>query len=121
MRFSLVLALSLAILAVVFALQNPGFIDLKFGPFDLHASTALSLILAITFGAIIGSLAMIPGRLKKRKEVKQLKQTIRDMTAAQVAEQESVPEPDPVPVESEMADPVDTTEEKAEEQPIEKT
>lgn len=80
MRFSLTLALLLAIGAVIFALQNPGYSDLKIGPYDLHASTAFILIIAITFGAIIGSLAMLRGRLKKRKEVKHLKQNLRNVT-----------------------------------------
>ncbi len=88
MRFSLTLALLLSIGAVIFALQNPGYTDLKIGPYDLHASTALILIVAITFGAIIGSLAMLPGRLKKRKEVKHLKQNLRN-----VAAHSSVPSP----------------------------
>lgn len=82
MRFSPILALLLAIGTVVFALQNPGTTDLQFGPYHLTASTALILIVAIAMGVIIGSLAMIPGRHRRRKEIKHLKQTIRDMTEA---------------------------------------
>ena len=82
MRFSLIFALLLAIGAIVFALQNPGYMDLQIGPYHLHASTALILIVAVTFGAIIGSLAMLPGRLRKRKEVKHLKQSLRDAREA---------------------------------------
>ena len=86
MRTSLILALLLAIGAVVFSLQNPGYTDLQFGPYHLNASTALILICAITFGAIIGSLAMIPGRMKIRKEVKHLKKSLRDVTKTKVSE-----------------------------------
>ena len=78
MRFSLLFAFLLSIGAVVFALQNPGYTDLKFGPYDVHASTALILMVAIAFGAIIGSLAMLPGRLKKQKEMKHLKKSLQD-------------------------------------------
>lgn len=80
MRLSLILALLLAVGAVVFALQNPGYTDLQLGPLELRASTALILIVAFATGAIIGSLAMLPGRFKRRKEVKQLKQTLHDVT-----------------------------------------
>lgn len=82
MRFSPIFALLLAIGAVVFALQNPGFTDLQFAPYHLKASTALILISAIAIGGIIGSLTMLPGRHRRRKEIKHLKQTIRDMTEA---------------------------------------
>ena len=88
---ALILALVLAIGAVVFALQNPGYTDLQFGLYHLNASTALILICAITFGAIIGSLAMVPGRRKMRKEVKHLKQTLRDVTKAKEPETASSP------------------------------
>ncbi len=80
MRIFLLLALFLAIGAVVFALQNPGYTDLQIGFYELHTSTALVLIVTLTFGAIIGSLSMLPGYMKKRKEVKHIKKTLRDVT-----------------------------------------
>jgi putative membrane protein len=79
MRFSLILALFLAFGTVVFALQNPGYTDLTLGPFNLHSSTALLLIGAVTLGAIISSLVMLPGRLRKRKVLKNLRQSLHDV------------------------------------------
>ncbi len=80
MRLSLILVFLLAIGTVVFALQNPGYTDLQIGPFDLHTSMALLLIAAVSFGAIISSLAMLPGRLRTRKELRHLKKTLSDVT-----------------------------------------
>ena len=76
MRFTLIISLLLSVLAVLFALQNPEQIDVEFGPFDVRGSTALILIITFAIGALVGILAMVPSRLKQRKEVKTLKQRI---------------------------------------------
>lgn len=76
MRFTLIISLLLAVLAVLFALQNPEQIDVEFGPFDVRGSTALVLIITFALGALVGILAMIPSRMKQRKEVKVLKKRI---------------------------------------------
>lgn len=72
MRFALILSLLLAILAVVFALQNPAPIDVEIGPFQLNGSTALILMVTFCIGVIVGILAAVPSLRKRRKRVREL-------------------------------------------------
>ncbi len=72
MRFTLIVSLLLAVLAVLFALQNPDLMRVNFGPFEVEGSTALVLILTFALGALVGILAMVPGKVKSRKQVKSL-------------------------------------------------
>lgn len=72
MRLALILSLVLSILAVVFALQNPASIDVKLGPFDLHGSTALILMVTFGIGVLVGILAAIPSLHKRRKRIREL-------------------------------------------------
>ena len=81
MRLTLVISLLLAVLAVLFALQNPEQMSVEFGPFDVTSSTALILIITFAIGALVGLLAMVPSRLKQRKEVKTLKKRIVEREA----------------------------------------
>ena len=81
MRFTLIISLLLAVLAVLFALQNPEQMDVEFGPFDVTSSTALILIVTFALGALVGLLAMVPSRLKQRKEVKVLRKKIVEREA----------------------------------------
>lgn len=73
MRITLVLSLIIAILAVVFALQNPAPIEVALGPFDVQGSTALILLATFSIGVVVGILATVPSVMKRRKQVKELK------------------------------------------------
>lgn len=75
MRFALILSLILAILAVLFALQNPASMDVELGPFDLRGSTALILMITFCIGVVVGILAAVPSLMKRRKRVRQLEKT----------------------------------------------
>ncbi len=72
MRGTLLLSLILAVLAVIFALQNPEemVVDLWF--IRVRSSIALTLIVTFGFGILVGILGALPGRLKHRKQMKQL-------------------------------------------------
>lgn len=72
MRFALILSLILAILAVVFALQNPAPIDVELGPFELYGSTALILMITFGMGVVVGILAAVPSLMKRRKRIREL-------------------------------------------------
>lgn len=78
MRFALILSLVLAILAVVFALQNPAPIDVNLGPFELYGSTALILMVTFGIGVLVGILAAIPSLMKRRKRVRELEKHAAD-------------------------------------------
>lgn len=92
MRFSLVLSLVLALLAIIFALLNNQDVSVSFG--FAQTSGPLALVLMITFilGAITGILAMLPGRLRKRKQVRTLK---KQVTPEKTEESASMPSPHP--------------------------
>lgn len=82
MRIALVLSLILAILAVIFALQNPAYIDVNLGPFEFRGSTALILLVTFCLGVIVGILAAVPTLVRRRRRVRQLE---REAGAGRVA------------------------------------
>ena len=78
MRFGIVFSLLLAILAVIFALQNPQSMDVNLLIFHTEGSTALVLILTFGFGVLVGLLSSLPGRLRARKKLKALQKKQSD-------------------------------------------
>jgi len=73
MRFGLVLSLLLAILAVLFAVQNPQPMEVQLLFFSTEGSTALVLILTFGLGVTVGLLSSLPGRIRARRELKALR------------------------------------------------
>ncbi len=94
MRFTLIISLLLAVLAVIFALQNPEEITVALGPFEIYGSTALVLIITLALGVLVGILAMIPSKLKSRKQVKTLKKQAGPSPDLSAPVQEEYPLPD---------------------------
>lgn len=78
MRFALILSLLLAILAVVFALQNPAYMDVNLGPWDVRGSTALILMVTFCLGVLVGVLATAPTLMKRRKRIRELERHSAD-------------------------------------------
>lgn len=76
MRFGLLSGLILAILAVVFALQNPQPMEVNLLFFRTSGSTALVLILTFAFGVAVGLISSLPGRLRARRELKALRKKV---------------------------------------------
>ncbi len=74
MRFGLLFSLLLAIIAVIFALQNPQPMDVNLLFYQTEGSTALILILTFGFGVVVGLLSSVPGRLRARRKLKELQQ-----------------------------------------------
>lgn len=74
MRFGLIFSLLLAVLAVIFALQNPQTMDVNLLFVRTQGSTALVLILTFVFGVVVGLLSSLPGRLRARRKLKELQQ-----------------------------------------------
>lgn len=73
MRFSLVIALIVAIIAVVFALQNPDPVDVALGPFEMRGSAALVILITFVLGVAVGVLATLPSIYRRQKTIKHLK------------------------------------------------
>jgi len=64
MVFALILALAIAIVAVVFALENTMMVTVSFLGNTVEGSLALFILISVGVGALIGVLIMIPGRIK---------------------------------------------------------
>lgn len=90
MRITLALSLLLALLAIIFALLNNQDVSVSFGLAQTTGPLALVLMITFILGVITGILAMLPGRLRKRKEVRTLKKKVTPSDTEQ-------PAPDPSP------------------------
>jgi putative membrane protein len=64
MVFALILALAFAIVAVIFALQNPMMVPVSLFGYQFEGSLALVILVAVAVGILIGVLVMAPGRIK---------------------------------------------------------
>jgi uncharacterized integral membrane protein len=91
----LILALVIAIVAVIFALQNPGHITIAFFAWKVGGSLSLVLLITLAIGVLIGLLFLMPAYFKNsfqvsghrkrigalEKELEDHKQTVATMTA----------------------------------------
>jgi len=76
MPFFLIVAIILAILTALFALQNSAVITVSFLGWEWNASLALILILTLGVGILIGYLAGLPSSLKKGSQLRQVKRDL---------------------------------------------
>ncbi len=78
MQRSLIFALLLVLIVVVFALQNsdPIFIQLFF--WKVESSVALIMTSVLFLGALLGVLVSLPSIFKKREKIHQLEQKLRE-------------------------------------------
>ncbi len=99
--FTLILALAFAVLAAIFALENPVIVTMSFFGREVEGSLALFILLAVVLGIIIGILVMAPGTVRHslelrshRKRIDGLEKSL-DEQKAQIAKAErmSIPEP----------------------------
>ncbi len=82
MPFLLILAVVLAAVTALFAIQNSGVITVSFLGWETDASLALILILTLGIGILIGYLAGLPSSLRKASQLRRVK---RDLGALQDA------------------------------------
>jgi len=66
MSILLIFALLIAIVAVIFALQNTAAVTVSFFAWQFHQSLALVLILTVIVGVLIGILTILPGSIRNR-------------------------------------------------------
>ena len=64
MVFALILALAIAIVAVLFALENTMMVTVSFFGYAVDGSLALFILISVGLGVLIGVLMMTPGRVK---------------------------------------------------------
>ncbi len=79
MQIFLVLALIIALVAVVFTIQNTSLVTVTFLVWELNHSLAFIFLLAILAGVVISQFVSIPGRVKKSVENTNQKKKIKDM------------------------------------------
>ncbi|HEY3311809.1 MAG TPA: lipopolysaccharide assembly protein LapA domain-containing protein [Anaerolineales bacterium] len=64
MQIFLILALLVAILAVIFAVQNIAVVSISFFAWHIQVSLAIALLVALGAGVLISLLVSIPGKVK---------------------------------------------------------
>ena len=74
MQRSLIIGLLLAILVIIFALQNSAPVPVRLAFWDLNPSVALLVILVLFIGAVLGILFSVPSIVKKNKIIEELKE-----------------------------------------------
>ena len=105
MVFALILALAFAIVAVIFALQNPMTVTVSLFGYPFEGSLALVILVAVAVGILIGVLVMTPGRIKSslsnarnRKKIGSLEASLDEHKSTIAAsEKPAVPAPAPAP------------------------
>jgi uncharacterized integral membrane protein len=88
MQIFLLIALVIAVLGIVFALQNAVPVSLAFLVWKIDSSLALVLLAALGAGILIGFLAMLPAQIKGGWTSSVQKREIRRLEA-QIAEQKA--------------------------------
>ena len=86
MKFSLFIALVIALLAVIFSVQNTSPVTINFLFWNFEGSLALILLITLVTGVIIGFLTSSPSLLKSRSAISTQKKKIAELEAS-LAEQ----------------------------------
>ena len=79
MQRSLIFALILAIIVVIFALQNSDTVTVKLWFWEVQSSVALVMLIILLIGAILGVLFSLPSIFKKNKKIEDLEEQIRKL------------------------------------------
>lgn len=106
MVFTLIVAFALAIVAAIFALQNPTLVTANFFGYLVDGSLALFVLIGIGVGFLIGVLVMAPGRIKSsiansrhRRKIVELEANLEARKSAvesRQAQEPAAPAPKPV-------------------------
>ncbi len=79
MPFLLIVAIALAALTAIFAIQNSGVIAVSFLGWEWEASMALILIVTLGVGILVGYLAGLPAKMKKGSQLRQTKRELENL------------------------------------------
>ncbi len=82
MILSLILALVFAIVAVIFALQNPTVVSVSFLTYRGEWPVALLILISVGLGFLIGVLVMTPGTIRRAWTVSSLKRKVNELEKA---------------------------------------
>lgn len=81
MQAALFLSLAVAVLAVVFALQNNGPTALKFLTWTFQGSLAVVILVSVVAGALASFLAALPGMIKLKWQLRSSRQRVAELEA----------------------------------------
>jgi len=90
MRIFFVVALILALLGTVFAVQNNQPITISFLFWSIDGSLALVLMTTLVLGIVIGVLLMAPGSVRGRLQVGGLQRSLRSLEQEQATAAEAI-------------------------------
>ena len=79
MRLFIVLALLIAIVIIVFALQNSAIVTISFLSFHYTGSLAFIVVVLFTLGLLAGLLISLPSILKKHLALREHKKKIKQL------------------------------------------
>ena len=105
MRALIALALILALLVTIFAVQNNAVTTIKFLFWSVEGSAALVLMITLVLGIIIGALLMAPGSVRNRLRIHELRRKVEALQG-QVSSLGSLP-PQPPPATPERPEAID--------------
>ena len=89
MQLQLIAAIIVAILAVVFALQNAVPITVSFLTWRFESSLALVLLIVLALGILMSLLVSVPSRVKRMKLISSQKKKIQELESSLQRESES--------------------------------
>ncbi len=93
MRALIALALILALLVTIFAVQNNADTTVKFLAWSVRGSAALVLMITLTVGIVVGLLLMIPGSVRNRLKVAELNRQVKSLERDLQAARADLPKP----------------------------
>ncbi len=108
MRIFFAIALLLALLVTVFAVQNNQPITISFLFWSIEGSLALVLMVTLVLGIVIGVLLMAPGSVRSRLQVGGLQRSLRSLEQENATAEEAIAS-DAAQSEAEPAEAVEET------------
>lgn len=79
MQFLVILALAIALVAVLFAIQNPGVVAVNFFVWAIQERLALILLLTLAAGVLVGVLVSIPAILKRSMRISRHRRQLEEL------------------------------------------
>ena len=90
MPLLLIFSLVIALLAILFAIQNTTVTPIRFLFWETEGSLALVLFIALVAGALISYLATAPGQIKQRRTISSQRKRITEVEGQLTSTQEEL-------------------------------
>jgi putative membrane protein len=90
MRIFLLIALLIALIAVIFALQNTQVVSINFLAWTFQSSIALEMVVTLIAGVVVGILAMLPASIRSQLQISSKKKEKAGLEASLAQAQQQV-------------------------------